>query len=422
MPEFLVIRLPADADAPAQWIAVDSEGTRIGPPVSGPLAEATRDVRDRRVLALVPGADVLTTSVDIPLKGSKLEAALPFALEETVAEDIDELHFAAGARRGNGRVPVAVVNRERLDTWLLRLRDAGIEAARVLPEQYGLAQVPGTVSLLLEDDLLIVNDGDATELSLQHLTPGDALAAIGVLDAEGTGDDSSDGDAGATHVLVYCDSANDERYRHDWHALRHELASVDVKLLPDGALPRLATTVATGQGVNLLQGDYGPKTGYRNLLAPWKHAAMLLLGVLLIGTATKAVNVAALGRDEAALRERFHAEYRQLVPGAPDVADPVGIVQSLQSRAGGGNDEPQVMLEALEQLGRAVMANEDANIEAISFRAGVADVRLNATNVSVLDDIRQRIEQNGGFSARIQATDQVGDRVSSRLQIRAEES
>ncbi len=425
MAEYLVIRLPDEALEPAQWIAVDSDGTRLGPPITGPLAEAVKDIHERRVLVMVPGADVLTTTVDIPVRSSsRLQAALPYALEEMLAEDVEELHFAAGSRRENGRLPVAVVSRQRMTAWLAALEDAGIHASRLIPEQHGLARIPGTVSMLLEDERLLINDGAEAELILQDVTPGDALTAIGVLDesaapAEGDDDERDAGGETPTHVVVYCDAASDERFRYEWNALRQELGSVTVKLLPDGALPRLAATAATGRGVNLLQGAYGPKTEYRGLLAPWRYAAMLLVGLLLVGTAAKAVNYVALGREEAAMRERFQAAYQELVPGAPAVDDPVRLVASLKARAGSGGDAPQVLLQALEELGRAMNANEDARIEAISFRGGVADIRMNAASVSVLDSIRQRIEQGGAFRARIQSTDQVGERVSSRLQIQA---
>ncbi len=78
------------------------------------------------------------------------------------------------------------------------------------------------------------------------------------------------------------------------------------------------------------------------------------------------------------------------------------------------------MVLALQQLSNAMRDNDDAKIEAVSFRGGVADVRLNASSVSVLDAIRQKISSEGVFQARIQSTDQVGDRVNSRIQIQAE--
>ena len=70
MSEFLVIRLGGTPQQPAQWIAVDSSGARRGAPVTGRLEEAVTDIGDREVIVLVPSAEVLTTSVDIPVRGA----------------------------------------------------------------------------------------------------------------------------------------------------------------------------------------------------------------------------------------------------------------------------------------------------------------------------------------------------------------
>ena len=183
MAEFLVIRISAQSGQVADWIAVDGTGARLTQPVSGPLMEAVNDVGDRSVIVLVPSAEVLTTSVDIPVKGgARLQAALPFALEEHLAEDIDKLHFAAGTRRSSGSIPVAVINRKRLSEWIDMLSEAGIQPSAMIPDNYGLARIPGTISLLVAEDQVMINDGADVELVMQGVSPGDALAAIGALD------------------------------------------------------------------------------------------------------------------------------------------------------------------------------------------------------------------------------------------------
>ena len=62
--------------------------------------------------------------------------------------------------------------------------------------------------------------------------------------------------------------------------------------------------------------------------------------------------------------------------------------------------------------------NQSASIETISFRAGVVDVRLTAPDVSTLDNIQRSVAQSGRFTATIQSTDQDGDKVNSRIQIK----
>lgn len=419
MTEFLVIRLGESRDTAANWIAVDSSGARRGPPVTGPLSEATADIGDRSVIVLVPGAEVLTTTVDIPVKGAKLQAALPYALEEFLADDVDELHFAAGNRRDSGALPVAVVNREKFEEWLSWLQQASIEPTSIVADSYGLARIPGTISLLVAESQVTVNDGGDTELLLQGVGPADALAAIGALDdAPEDTDDNESAARPARHILVYCDPLMEERYQHDWIAIRHEADSLDVKLLPDGALPRLAATVASGAGVNLLQGEFGARTEYAGMFRPWKTAAMLLLAFAVVGMGSKAADYYLLTREEAELRTLFQAEYRQLAPGAPEVVDPQAVINSFRNRGSSSSDTPQVFLQSMQYLGLAMQQNSDAMIQAVSYRAGVTDIRLTAPNVATLDNIQRMVDESGQFNAAIQSTDQDGEQVSSRIQIR----
>jgi len=412
-------------DAVAEWIAVDANGARRGPPMSGSLTEASADVGERDVIVLVPSADVLTTTVDMPIKGgAKLQAALPYALEEFLADDVDQLHFAAGTRRSSGRVPVSVVNSEKLQQWLSWLKQAGIEPVSIVADIYGLARIPGTISLLVAEQQIVINDGSDTELVMEGVSPGDALAAIGAFD-DGTTDSSDHGDDDEVttlglprHVLVYASPEAEERYQHDWIAMRQELDSLDVKLLDDGVLPRLAVTVATGAGINLLQGEFGRKADYSGAFRPWKYAAMLLLALCVVGIAGKGVGYYSLKNQLETVQQQFLVEYQQLVPGAAMPRDPAAAVRSLLARSGSAQ-APQVFLSSLEQLSQAIKQNSSASIQAISFRAGVVDIRLTAPDVATLDNIQRTIAQNGQFKATIQSTDQDGDKVNSRIQIQA---
>lgn len=420
MSEYLVIRLDQYQSQMATWIAVDSSGARRSQPEVGTLQEAAADIGDREVIVLVPSAEVLTTSVEIPVKGAKLLAALPYALEEYLAEDVEDLHFAAGMRRSSGRTPVSVVSHERMEEWIAALNYAGIAPDSIVAESYGLARIPGTISMLLSGDSVFINDGADTELVMQGVSPGDALAAIGALD-DGTpaqGDDEDSPSPMPRHVLVYCEPGDEERFEHDWIALRHELDSVDLKLLPDGVTPRLAVTVATGAGINLLQGQYAPRREYAGLFRPWKYAAMLALAFALVAVASKALDFYLLTRQEQELRQTFNSEYRQMLPGAPETNDPLAVIESLRRRIG-TVETPPLFLQSMEQLSNAIQQNRTAQIQAISFRAGIIDLRVSAPDVATLDNIRSAIGASGQFSAAIQSTDQDGDKWSSRIQIQA---
>ena len=412
MAQYLVIRLGEDPADTVNWIAVNDQGTRLGNPGSGTLENAAREARDRPVIALVPSTEVLSVTVDIPAKGgARLRAALPYALEDQLADDIEELHFAHGARLADGRWPVAVVRKSRMAEWVEQLASAGIEPTRIVPDNHGLALTPNTLSILVDGNVIMFNDGAETQFALPDMRPSEAVAAAGLLD----GSDESP----SKHLLVYCDAAKNDEFEKDWALLRHELSSVDVNLLPDGALPRLAVTVAAGAGVNLLQGRYGPRTEMGQYFRPWRFAAMFLLALFGIALIGKGADYYRLTLEEERLSQQFGAEYCDLVPGANcDVADPVGIVRSLQRSLGAPGTANTVFLPSLLQLADAVRQNPDVQVEAVSYRAGVITVRMNAPNIPALDRIVQVVASTGEFRATMQDATNVGDRVNSRIEIR----
>ena len=74
----------------------------------------------------------------------------------------------------------------------------------------------------------------------------------------------------------------------------------------------------------------------------------------------------------------------------------------------------------MAQVSKAVQQNQNVRMLAISFRAGVVDLRVSAPDVATLDKLQRIIGETGQFRAIIQSTDQVGEQINSRIQIQEE--
>src|ERR1044072_4430441 len=131
MPEFLVVRLPS--------AAADT---------LGPAAAA-----NRKVVVLVPGTDALLAEPVLPVKsGVKLAQVVPFALEEHLASDVEDLHFAVGKREVRPGTPVTVVSRARMEAWQALLVNSGLQADAIYPETAALAETPHANPPLIDGD------------------------------------------------------------------------------------------------------------------------------------------------------------------------------------------------------------------------------------------------------------------------------
>ncbi len=72
MTETLVIRLRAHDEAPASWLIVDENGLRSGSVSNGPVADALSVAQGRKVVLLLPAAEVSLALPELPVKGATL--------------------------------------------------------------------------------------------------------------------------------------------------------------------------------------------------------------------------------------------------------------------------------------------------------------------------------------------------------------
>ncbi|WP_166259269.1 type II secretion system protein GspL [Marinobacter salicampi] len=76
-----------------------------------------------RLIGLIPGDEALFCFANIPAKQERyIRQALPFAVEEQLAQDVESMHLALGGR-GNEGFRVAAIDRQRMASWMALFRD-----------------------------------------------------------------------------------------------------------------------------------------------------------------------------------------------------------------------------------------------------------------------------------------------------------
>jgi len=238
MADWLLIRLPRKAEQPTTWLTVDPRGNPSGPPQSGPLSLAAPRAAGRRICVLVPGTDVLLTEPEVPMKaGTKLQQVVPFALEEQLADDIDDLHFAIGKRAADSsRTPVAVIRRSLMDEWLMALRSNGLEPEAMYTESDLLPQNPGQAIALMEEDVVIVRPPSGSPVTLPVAALGEALEIA----QQGTPEQAATGGRG---LILYTGAAEWHQHSAQIEALRERFDGIKIQLLSAGPLALFWTAV-----------------------------------------------------------------------------------------------------------------------------------------------------------------------------------
>ncbi|HET9695099.1 MAG TPA: type II secretion system protein GspL, partial [Steroidobacteraceae bacterium] len=222
MTETLVIRLRSTEDAPASWLIIDGNGARSGPLVSGPIADALSLAQGRRAVVVLPAAEVTLAEPDLPpVRGAaRIAQAVPFALEEQLASDLEYLHFAVGVRNpAASATPVAIVARSVLDRWQATWEAAGIHPQAAYAESSLIPTAPNATVLVLDEGTLHVKRPGAVAFALDALSLASALElALAPATAE-TGE----------HVTFYAGTSDYESNKDLIEALRERTATLQVK-------------------------------------------------------------------------------------------------------------------------------------------------------------------------------------------------
>ncbi len=414
MSETLVVRLGSGDAGLAEWVVVDDTGACTLAPAAGPLENAAALTAGRRVVCLVPSTRVLRTRADIPVRNrNRIALALPFALEDLLAEDVDELHFASGTRHANGRISVAVIRHTHMDDCLAQLAGAGLTPHALYADSDGVADLAGTTTALLEDAQIILRDpdGDAVAAEVDGL---DELLSLWLAQSK----PASDGSLAAPRHLQIYDATTDGWPNQTWETLQDKVQSLEVRRLPDGALARLAAGITVSPGVNLLQGRYARRSTFASYWPRWRIAAALVaaLGGMMLLTA--GMQTWQLDREAAALDIELSQAISQIFPGT-DLPEVRALVdQRLQaSSPEQGLAAGRQFLDTLRTVAGAVSRTGSAQIEALNYRAGIMELTLRVPSADTLDSIRKIVTEDGRLNAEIQSSNAQGEQIQGRIRI-----
>jgi general secretion pathway protein L len=387
----------------ATWAAFDAMGGLVGAVGRGNLESARQALAARRCTALVNAVDVVTAEAALPAASqARLRQIVPFSLEESLADDVEHMVFAIGARLPSGTTQVAAVAKERMDSWLGRLRAAGIVPHVLCSEADGVPDIPATLVLVIEGERISCRKPGHAPSVFDGLTLEQVLSAVTTPSAE---------EAELRHVRVFTDAAGRARFGAELALLDSRFASVDVKMLSD-VFPYLAATLAQRSGTNLLQGAYAPKSNWLAMAKPWRLAASLAVVAVALALVLQGAEFWRLWRADAALDDVVASACQRVVGDSSTSGCQREIRQRLGANVGGATEDFLSTLAAI-----AGARDGEMRIDALSYRNRVMDLQLLVPNVVALDEFSRALEQTRRFEVEIETANQRDSATEGRLRI-----
>lgn len=389
MNRYLLIRMARDTSdhIVASWVGCDERGVVTAPPLSGPLTSAVSQAAGAQVVALIPSGDVVSLTAELPTKSSgRWQQAVPFAIEEQLAENVEDMQVAVGPRGSGSQVPVAVIARDRLRQYMDTLKEAGLGVAAMYAESALLPANPGQVVGLLLGDSILMRLSDGAYCNV----PADPLGAAF--------DIACGGDSTRHSLLLYSTPADWQARSDQVDALRERFLTVKVQLLPQGPLPFFAQHLPQTQAINLLQGDFPATARAATSWRDWRLAAALALLLLGLHVGSQVLMLNKLRSAEKTVDARLLDLGRGLLPGET-LANPSQLREQIASRMGAATAD-DLALEIMTAIATAKSGVPELKIESMRFQSGSVELTVRTDTADSVEKMNGQL-RSGGWQAEL---------------------
>jgi len=389
--------LPPGASTP-----VVGDGEHLGQALAG----------GQRSMLVVPGDRISFRQLDFDLAERKILAqTLPYALEEELIDDVETLHFAMAPAVEN-TVPVAIVAREQVDSWLSSMAAEPVEVQQLVPELYVVPRRADCWSLLLEGDRWTVRTGPQQGLTVAADTAPLALQLLldeseqlpQAIDIYGAGDDQ----LGVSIKLPELLRGISQFCQQDYWQMA-ALAAAGNSSTEQGPVDVFTP-------INLLQGVYAPSLPWKKWWSNWRITVCLLLAAIVVALGSSYSRVALLQQRNIELRQQIEAVYRSAVPRGAVLNAEKQLqrkVAALQGNTGSG------FIVLLDQIGAVLAANKGLSLQSLNYSGGQSEVRITllADDFVTVEKARAELEARG-LSAELSGSSAQGNKTRARLKVR----
>jgi len=400
------IKLGDDGSPHGRWILCNN-GKPMGTMIKGSLTSAAKAARDARVIVIVPGEDVVITDVALPGQNrQRLMAALPFALEDQLIDDVNGLHFVLGPRHGNGNYVVAIVNKEKMIRWSDVCDELGLRVDVMVPDTLALSTSIGTWTILLEDTRSIVRTGVHSGFAVDHSNLNQLLGTT-ITDAEGVTPERID--------IIDCRDIN---INSDDFSLDSGI-ELHVNNFEGDSLTWLAEYFDYEAPVNLLSGEFSRQEKVRGHLRKWYPAAAMLAVFIVLNLTLNIIEYVSLSNESNKLNRSMETLYKKTFPQAKRVVNaPAQMLQKYQELQKLSGNSQSSLTEMLTKISPILRATPGMYIKSLRYQNGRIDLESDVKNFNALNQLEKNLADKAGMKVEVKSASQNKDRVVSRLEIK----
>ena len=412
MGETLFIRLGSQVENKVHWlIKTNGQEDIIASgelPNASALSQLTEKSTARDVVVFVPASDIAIKRLKVPGSSQRaIRLAAPYMLEETLAQDVEQLCFAFSDikqdEQGNNCF-VAALERKQLELWLQWLANAGIFTKLIIPDALALPLERQSSSAVMLDEQVLIRLGAWQVMSFEA-NAWPIIAQDFSTQAENS-------------ALVGSALTEIENVIMAYSPLVQVPAEINVEYRPE-ELPLAILANNHSSKFNLLQGEFQVKEKRSAIKTHWLWVAGIACVALVLNFTLKGAKLYSLSHQQSVIEAQIIANYKAAFPETRRVKVSTVRSQLRQKLAEvGSSAQSSGFLSLLVKLEPALASVPEIKPQMLKFDGKRHEVRMQtiAKDYQYFEQLKVALEK-AGLTVSLGAQNNQGEQISGSFSI-----
>ncbi|NOQ89122.1 MAG: hypothetical protein GQ550_09380 [Gammaproteobacteria bacterium] len=411
MSETLLIHYNIDDAQQATWSLCNVAGELTGKISSGSLAELSAVAADHPAIVLLNSQCLHINQLQLPTQNlQKLLKAVPYAIEEFIADDIDDFHFVVSKNKHDGSTSVVGINENTLKNIIQIFQAANINVEKIIPDALCLAADSNQWVCLNHENTSYLQTDITNGMLLSH----DLLPYVI------TNKLQDETQTRPEKILLFSEQENATAF----DALKAEsIPGDDIEIVNivynTHPLVVFCGNYKQAMALNLLQYKFKPKRKTSGYWQHWRLAASLAAIWLVLHLGLTGFQHSQLKDSNIATRAKIEKIYKKSFPKSRKSVNPrVQMEQKLKELKGTtGNSSQGLIFLLAESFGTLSHDKKNITLQSLTFRNNRLDIGLESSNLQAVENLNKSLNNNKKIKSEITSSSSEKDKVKGNLRI-----
>lgn len=412
MSDTLLIHYNIDQAQQATWSWCNAAGELTGKISSGSISQLSEVAGSQSAVVLLNSQCLHINQLHLPTQNlQKQLKAVPYAIEEFIADDIDNFHFVISKNKHNNSTSVVGIDKTLLSNIIQIFQTANIHIEKIIPDALCLAADTTQWNCLNYKNISYLQTDVSNGLVMTH----DLLPYVLSNKLQQEAQENPE------KILLFNEQENTDVYQQLKHECALEKNNIEVVNIVYNTHPLVVFcgNYKQATALNLLQHEFKIKHKTSGYWQYWRLAASLAAVWLVLHLGVTSFQHAQLKQSNIATRANIDKIYKKAFPKSRKIVNArVQMEQKLnQLKDTAGNSSQGLIFLLAESFGTLNHDKKAITLQSLSFRNNRMDIGLESNNLQAVETLNKNLNKNNKLKSEIISSSSEKNKVKGQLRV-----